>query len=303
MRHAFSTALLRAAARPEFVFLTGDLGFRALEELRTAMRERFINAGIAEQNMISVAAGLARSGLRPWVYSIAPFVYARPLEQIRNDLCLHRLPAVLVGNGGGYGYGAQGATHHALEDYGLLTTLQGMTAYIPGFDQDLPMVCEQLFERTIGPAYLRLGISEQPKGFEPPAFAPWRSIITGDAPVTVVAVGPLIGGLIQPLSCLPRRPSLWALSQLPADNLPDQLIADLARTRHLLVAEEHVARGGAGEWLARNMLCRGLHVRRFTHQHALGYPSGLYGSQAFHRKECGLDAISIVAKIAKDCQA
>src|SRR5260370_35583672 len=92
MRKAFCQALLEAASRVEFVFLTGDLGFRALEPLREALGSRFINAGVAEQNMVSVAAGLARSGLRPWVYSIAPLVYARPSEQIRNDGGLHRLP-------------------------------------------------------------------------------------------------------------------------------------------------------------------------------------------------------------------
>ena len=87
------------------------------------MGSRFINAGVSEQNMVSVAAGLARSGLRPWTYSIAPFLYARPFEQIRNDVCFHHLPVILVGNGGGYGYGVMGSSHHALEDYGCLLTL------------------------------------------------------------------------------------------------------------------------------------------------------------------------------------
>ena len=90
MRNVFCQSLVEAARVPEFVFLTGDLGFKALEPLRESLGARFINAGVAEQNMVSVAAGLARAGLRPWVYSIAPFVYARPFEQIRNDVCLHR---------------------------------------------------------------------------------------------------------------------------------------------------------------------------------------------------------------------
>ena len=136
----------RPSRRPEFVFLTGDLGFKALEPLRERLGARFINAGVAEQNMVSVAAGLARSGLRPWVYSIAPFVYARPFEQIRNDVCLHRLPVVLVGNGGGYGYGVMGATHHALEDYGALLCLPHLRAYVPAFDEDLRAMVERLFD-------------------------------------------------------------------------------------------------------------------------------------------------------------
>ena len=137
MRNVFCQSLIEAASRPEFVFLTGDLGYKALEPLREAMGSRFINAGVAEQNMVSLAAGLARSGLRPWVYSIAPFVYARPFEQIRNDICLHNLPVVLVGNGGGYGYGVMGATHHALEDYGALLCLPHLRAYVPAFDADV----------------------------------------------------------------------------------------------------------------------------------------------------------------------
>jgi transketolase len=156
MRNAFCQALVEAASRDEFVFLTGDLGFRASEPLREALGSRFINAGVAEQNMVSVAAGLARAGLRPWVYSIAPFVYARPFEQVRNDVCLHRLPVVLVGDGGGYGYGVMGATHHALEDYGSLLCLPHLRAYVPAFDNDVFELVDTLFEVS-SPAYLRLG--------------------------------------------------------------------------------------------------------------------------------------------------
>src|SRR5580704_6871872 len=119
MRNVFCSALIECASNPEFVFLTGDLGFQALEPLREKMGERFLNVGVAEQNMVSVAAGLAKGGFRPWVYSIAPFLYARAFEQIRNDVCLHRMPVTLVGNGGGYGYGVMGSTHHAIEDYGV----------------------------------------------------------------------------------------------------------------------------------------------------------------------------------------
>src|SRR5882724_929790 len=131
MRNVFCQSLVDASSRPQFVFLTGDLGYKALEPLRDALGDRFINAGVAEQNMVSVAAGLARGGLRPWVYSIAPFMYARPFEQIRNDVCLHDLPVVFVGNGGGYAYGVMGATHHALEDYGALLTLSDMHVEVP----------------------------------------------------------------------------------------------------------------------------------------------------------------------------
>ena len=130
--------------------------------------------------MVSVAAGLAASGFRPWVYSIAPFVYARPFEQIRNDVCLHRLPVVLVGNGGGFGYGVMGATHHALEDYGALLCLPHLRAYVPAFAGDLAPLVDSLFAIT-HPAYLRLGLSEAPSGAAVPPYSAWRNSSPGEA--------------------------------------------------------------------------------------------------------------------------
>lgn len=293
MRKVFCQSLVDAADRPDFVFLTGDLGFMALEPLRDALGDRFINAGVAEQNMVSVGAGLARSGLRPWVYSIAPFVYARPFEQIRNDICLHGLPVVLVGNGGGYGYGVMGATHHALEDYGALLCLPKLRAYLPAFDDDLRLHVGRLIE-TPHPAYLRLGLSEQPPDVTLPPYAPWRKLVEGEGWVVLVA-GTLIGGIWQAVRQLEtaKRPSLWLLSELPPDPLPEAFLADLARSRRLLVVEEHVAQGGVGQMIANALLAGGHAPDRFVTRSAQGYVSGRYGSQKFHRRECGLDPESI----------
>jgi transketolase len=302
MRNAFCQAMIALAADPNFVFLTGDLGYKALEPLREALGPRFINAGVAEQNMVSVAAGLARTGLKPWAYSIAPFIYARPFEQIRNDVCLHRLPVRLVGNGGGYGYGVMGSTHHALEDYGTLLGLAhlGMRAYVPIFDADVGAIAERLATDT-GPAYLRLGLSEQPKDYPTPAYAVWRRLATGAGP-TVVAVGPIAGGLLAEAVKLSerRRPTIWGLSELPFGEPPPEFLDDIEGTGHLVVVEEHVAHGGAGPDLAAHLLARGRPPRRFTHLAAAGYPSGLYGSQRFHRAESGLDPASIIGTLVGD---
>jgi transketolase len=285
-------------SRP-FVFLTGDVGFGVLEPLREAMGERFINAGLAEQNMVSVAAGLARQGLDAWVYSIAPFCYARPFEQIRNDVCLHSLPVKLVGNGGGYGYGAMGATHHALEDYGALLGLQGMHVFVPAFADDVAHLIPEL-ARFPYPAYLRLGRCEKPEDFELPEYAPWRRLLSGEGPV-VVAVGPLVGGLLALLRDLDpeRRPELWVLTELPleANPIPLELMAGLQRAQRLCVVEEHVEHGGVGPMLAHFLLKSGTPLEAFEHVSALGYPSGDYGSQQFHRKECGLDPQSLLKRI------
>jgi transketolase len=277
------------------VFLTGDLGFQALEPLREKMGERFINAGVAEQNMVSVAAGLAKEGLRPWVYSIAPFLYARAFEQIRNDVCLHHLPVVLVGNGGGYGYGVMGGSHHSIEDYGALLSLLGMRVFIPAFDSDVSEVIRSLM-RADHPAYLRLGLSEQPKSFSPPPFAEWRHLLPGTGP-TIAIAGPLAGGILEAVRQSGVSADIWLVSELPISELPSEFLSSLRRYNHLMVVEEHVAAGGFGQMLAHQLLLAGAAPGRFVHRTALGYVSGKYGSQRFHRAECGLDPASIVAEL------
>jgi transketolase len=296
VRAILSKTLISHAEESDFVFLTGDLGFMVLEPLRDVAKERFINAGIAEQNMVSVAAGLAHAGLRPWVYSIAPFIYARAFEQIRNDVCLHDLPVFLVGNGGGYAYGVMGPTHHAIEDYGSLLGLPNLTAYVPAFAADIPPVVSRLM-MAARPAYLRLGRDEKSADFIVPAYAPWRRILSGQG-ATLLLVGPLAGGILAAVQTLPesQRPSLWVLSELPivATEIPAAFIADFQNSGHLIVVEEHVAQGSAGAALARALLCAQTPPRRFTHRFARGYPSGHAGSQRYHRQESGLDPSSIL---------
>lgn len=290
MRNALVTALLSLSDSPRACFLTGDLGFMALEPLRAAFGERFINAGISEQNMISVAAGLARAGMRPWVYSIAPFCYARPFEQIRNDVALHALPVRLLGNGAGYGYGVQGPTHHALEDCAVMGSLQNMRVYAPAFVEDLAALVA-LLDQDDRPAYLRLGRDERPAGASPPPYAPFRKLLVGQAGL-VIALGALAGALWEALRDLPSatRPELWCCCQLPGSpvEFPGDLLLLGGSHPWVMVVEEHVAWGGLGACYALAALLGGRQPRRFIHKHALGYPGGRYGSQRYHRAESGI---------------
>ena len=282
------------------VFLTGDLGFMALEPLQKVMGRRFINTGVAEQNMMSVAAGLSAQNLEVWVYSIAPFCYARPFEQIRNDIAFHNLPVKLIGNGGGYGYGVMGPTHHAIEDYGVLLSLPNMSAYVPTFDQDMDAVVARAGDST-HPSYLRMGRGEAPAGYEAPPYAPWRQLTRGDGPVVVV-VGPLAGiyiGAFESMS-VDSRPNLWAVAELPIERnpLPAELLSQLERTSALFVVEEHVRHGGFGSDLLLHLAERGLAVQRFRHLYARAHHFDRYGSQSYLRKASGLDVDSMLFALA-----
>ena len=293
MRDAFARTVISQCSSDDYFFLTGDLGFMALEDVRETFGTRFINAGVAEQNMIGVAAGLAREGFKVFAYSIAPFVYARPFEQVRNDLCLARLPVCLVGNGGGYAYGHMGPTHHALEDCAAMTAL-GVRVLAPAFDADLPALLSGLSV----PTYLRLGYDARPKGMDAPQYAPWRQVLNGKHGA-LAALGPLAGVAWQALLDVPinDRPSVWAVTEFDCDLIPEAFW-DQIDGKHLFVTEEHVAAGGLGMHLALAMAHKGIRNSRFVHRHAQGYPTGRFGSQAFHRGQCGLDATGVRTMIS-----
>lgn len=299
MRTQFCEAMVTRASKSDMVFLTGDLGFMALEPLQKVLGRRFVNAGISEQNMLSVAAAMSRTGLDVWVYSIAPFVYARPFEQIRNDIALHKQPVKIVGNGGGYGYGVMGPTHHAIEDYGVMLTLPNMAACVPVFDEDVDLAIAEIADNG-RPTYLRLGRGEHPVGYVPPSFAPWRCLVEGRGPV-IVAVGPLAGSYLA--SCLAQpediRPELWTVSLLPIEeHMPPQAFLDrLAASDRLLIAEEHVRHGGVGSALTLWLAERGLVPSKVRHLFATAHRFDRYGSQTYLRGRAGLDTASFEAAL------
>jgi transketolase len=296
MRKEFCDALIERSKNPKMVFLTADLGFMALENLEASLKNRFINVGIAEQNMISVAAALAKQHFNVWTYSIAPFIYARPFEQIRNDVCFHNLPVKLVGNGGGYGYGVMGPTHHAIEDYGVLLTLPHMKCFIPAFDADIEPMISKLLDIN-NPSYLRMGRGELPKDYVLPDYKSWRQLTFGKGPL-VISVGPLAGSYIEPFNELPekRRPNLWVVSELPLDfdTMPKELITNLKNTSHLIVSEEHVMQGSLAMQLLHLMHREGISAPKFSHFYAKAHHYERYGSQNYLRKQSELDPSSML---------
>lgn len=299
MRRDFSAVIEQIGINDEkIVFLTGDLGFMALENVQKFLGPRFINAGVGEQNMVSMAAGLAAKGYSPICYSIAPFIVYRPLEQIRLDVCLHNMNVKLVGNGGGYGYGIMGATHHALEDLAVLSCLPNMICYIPFCKEDVAEVVAMMMERK-GPGYLRLGSGNKPKDLEIPTYQPLRKLASGDK-VTMIGVGPVVLNALKAIELMDEKSvvDLFVVSELPFTDLSKEIIASINKTKKVIVIEEHVKRGGVGEFIAMKILEKGLSCS-FEHFFAVGYPDGLYGSQGYHQKKCGLDQELILKHLSK----
>lgn len=297
MRKEFSAAIEKiAAARPEVLFLTGDLGFMALENLRKALGKRFVNAGVSEQNMVALAAGLASQGHTVICYSIAPFAVFRPAEQIRLDVCLHNMDVKIVGNGGGYGYGIMGPTHHALEDIAVLSGFQNMKCHIPFCNEDVEAVAGAVMERK-GPAYLRLGYGAKPGALRTPGYAAAAKLGSGSR-LTVACMGPVALNAFKALEATKQSgiADLFVIRELPLPELPREFMDSVRKTGKLLVAEEHVARGGLGEHLALLLMKENIGCR-LIHRHALGYPGGLYGSQPYHQKLCGLDSEALAEAI------
>lgn len=286
MRNEFSNALIKNFENDQrHVFITGDLGYMALENVKQIFGEHFINGGISEQNIISMAAGMAYEGFIPWVYSISPFITLRPYEQIRNDVCHHNLSVKIVGNGGGYGYGIMGATHHNIEDIGAMRILPNMRVYVPFINTDVQECVDQMTNDP-SPNYLRLNSSvELNFGIEP--FKQWRKLKSGHKMV-VIGTGPVLGNLFKLESDLLDQLEIWVLGIFPVIELPDELLAAIHRTKSLLTIEEHHGQCSMNESIASLLLKSGVERIHFAGLNANGYPSGKYGSQLWHQSENNL---------------
>jgi transketolase len=302
MRKEFAEAIINLSqANDKIIFLTGDLGFMALEGVKEVLGERFINAGVAEQNMVSMAAALAYEGFLPIVYSISPFVTLRPYEQLRNDVCLHDLPVKIVANGGGYGYGIMGATHHNIEDIGSMRILPNMKVYVPFTKEDVHNSLREM-SRDPHPNYLRLNLASTRADI--PAFSPWRRLqtaavqtATGEPAAIIVGTGTVVDNLFKLPDHLLNRLEIWLLSKFPMVDIPAGLLEAIGRSRNLITLEEHQGQCGLHETLASLLLQRLSTPIGYHPLFAAGYPSGKYGSQQWHLEENNLAGRNLENKI------
>ncbi len=291
MRYLFADELLKIAQKDhKIVLLTGDLGFHLFENLQNKLGKRFINAGVAEHNMITAAAGLAYAGFKPWVYSIAPFVTIKVLEEIRNDVAIPSFNVKIVGLGGGYDYAIAGPTHHSLGDVGSLRTIPGITVYTPGFAEDISAIVKKI-HRLVGPTYLRL-TKAQKSQIRIGGYSAFRRVTSGKK-MTVVTLGSIINNITTG-----EDVDLWLVSELPCE-IPNLFFSSLKKTKRLLIVEEHVKTGGLGEYLSEILVSKNMSLNKFAHLFAKGYISKRYGSRDFYLRETGLDKNSIIKTIKK----
>ena len=293
MRVEFADSMIKFSdTHPQMVFITGDLGYMALEKVQQKFGERFINAGVAEQNMVTVAASMAHEGFIPWLYSISPFVTLRPYEQIRNDACLHDLPVKLVGNGGGYGYGIMGATHHNIEDIGAMRLLPNMRVYVPFTAGDVEQAIEQMLADP-HPNYLRLNVGAKIKQEVAP-FSQYRKIKSGTQG-TVVGTGPVVENICN--LEMAEDLEIWVVSVFPIHDVPAGLTDSINATQKLITIEEHSGECGLRETLSYHIMNKLTGPVKMLALSAAGYPSGKYGDQKFHQAENNLGGEGLLQQL------
>jgi transketolase len=300
MRKEFSNAIEKLATEDDsIVFITGDLGYNALENLQEKLGKRFINAGVAEQNMVGVAAGFAHKGYKVFCYSIAPFIVYRCLEQYRNDVCFNNLPVFLIGNGGGYGYGIMGSSHHTLEDLACLSGLQNANVWVPGFSDEVEPIVRQMVAES-QPAYLRLGAGKT-LPLNSRESGSFKILHQGEAAeITVFALGPIANNVLSAVNQsdgLISKVNVISAVRFPLE-LSTEVLELTRKASHILVAEEHTATGGLAQQLSVPLLEGGVSISSFKSIKAEGYPNKLYGSQSYHQKLSGLDADSILTTLS-----
>ena len=297
MRDAFAQEMTRLAAeRTDLTLLSGDIGNRMFDRYKQVAPERFFNCGIAEANMMSLAAGMALSGLRPVIYTITPFTTTRCLEQIRVGVAYHQAPVVIVGTGSGLSYAELGPTHHSLEDMAILRTLPGLNVVAPADSAELVAQLREALDAP-HPTYLRIGKKGEPQlhGASAQLGIGKANLLREGSDLLVLGVGPILGEALQAADAVVAEGLTVAVASLGSVKPLDTafLKAMTERFPRWLSLEEHGITGGLGsallEWLADR---DGSPIRLKR----LGVPDAFLhelGNQRYTRQKLGLDAAGL----------
>jgi transketolase len=304
MRNAFADEVTQLAqADSRVVLLSGDIGNRLFDRLRAARPEQFMNCGVAEQNMMGVAAGMGLSGLRPIVYTITPFTTIRCLEQIKIDVGYHNSPVIIVGTGSGLSYASLGPTHHSLEDFAIFRAIPNLQVLAP-WDAKSLRACLRMAIESSSPTYIRIG----KKG---------ETDLSGDNAIPVIGNGLCLKSGSQ--VCILATGTISSEAALAVKTLAEQGVSAelvlmhtvksfsetainglLNRFDALVTVEEHSKVGGFGEsvlsLIARSSLQKRIEVLGTSDQFM-----PVVGSQEYARQYFEIDADSIVRAALRVC--
>ena len=306
MRNAFAKEITELAQQDErIVLLSADIGNRLFDDFKAKCPGRFYNCGVAEANMIGVAAGMALSGLRPVCYTITNFITYRCLEQIRIDLCYHDQPVVLVGTGSGLSYAPLGGTHHSCEEMGMLRLLPGLAVVAPADSHEVRGGLRAALKEK-GPVYMRIGKKGEPNiHAATPEFTIGRAIeIQPGSNACILSVGTVLPVAVEAAALLGARGcSTRVVSFHTVKPLDEALLAEVfSKYKVVATIEEHSVLGGLGgavaEWLS-DQNAPHARLRRFgTPDHFIHETC----EQESARKLSGLTAENIADTISNLCQ-
>ena len=300
MRTLFAKLITSFAKNDErVVLLSGDIGNKMFDEFKKTAPKRFINCGIAEANMISLASGLAMCGLKPFVYTITPFITTRCLEQIKIGIAYHQSNVVIVGTGSGLSYAELGPTHHSLEDIAILKAIPNIRILTPADPMELKSHLNEVLFSDI-PTYIRLGKKGEPNLHtreDNLGIGKANIVLDGDQ-FLILSIGPIINEAINAAEKLREEGISVAVASMSSIRPLDKhfLLKMLdKRYQKWITLEEHSLVGGLGssilEWLSENNLFDSIKVER------LGAKSEFIhklGNQSYVRSMLGLNSLSII---------
>lgn len=298
MRNAFASVMTEMAQADEsLVLLYGDSGNRLFNELKDSCPGRAINAGIAEANMTSVAAGFALNGHRPVTYAITPFNSSRCFEQIKVDIAYQNLPVIIVGTGSGLAYASLGPTHHSFEDIAIVRSLPNMQIIQPADSASLKSLFKQIVV-SAKPTYFRIGKKKEPILYADPDFLEIGKvhIVSPGKKVGVLVSGPILGEVLKAKESLGDMTDEVEIVDChtlkPFDS--EYLVSAAKRFTSLITVEEHSVAGGLGSIVLEHVSDLGLQIKVTR----MGIPDRFLdklSSQAVGRTAAGVDAGSIAS--------
>lgn len=300
-RDAFFDALYEIAVNDrDLVLLTGDQGAFSLEKFKKDLKSQYFNVGVAEQNMVAVAAGLALGGKIPFLYGISTFMTMRCYEQIKLDLCCMNLPVTIIGSGPGYTYGSDGPTHHATQDIAIMRALPEMTILNPS-DAVMTAASARLAYKNRGPTYIRLEKGISPRLYDGgQGFSEGFHVLKTGQELAIVSTGVMVYQALNVADKL-AKDSIDAgvidLYRIKPINTESLLLA-LSRAQRLVTLEENSVIGGLGSLIAEVLIDagKGTPLKRLATPDQHVYK---YGHREWLHSCCGLDVDSLSRTILK----